>query len=185
MKKYISLLLLLFPLLVSASGSGGFPSRPKFQSVDTAGYSHSTKSCAAGFTRETPNYCRVNSRANETYTLAVACGTLSFGAVTLPADAVAVRLNILFTALANNAVGLRTNSLYFFGPGDPTCLTIITQSGHALYEFSAVAAGTAIGRINTQKTVPLAATNTIRLQAANTGGNGNMNAVISVEGYFD
>jgi len=146
----------------------------------------SSKSCATGFTREGPNFCRRNTLAINTQVDAVACTGRQFD-IALPTDAIQVKLAIRWTALSNDAVGTRTNVTNFWA--DAVCTSgAIANSFYATREYTAVTANTTIG-VDTDhlivKVVNSAGVMKVFTTQLNAGGNGNADMEFIVEGYWD
>jgi len=143
----------------------------------------STKACAAGYTRKTPNLCLKDVELTVTWTDAAGCTARTLGG-TLPADATAVLLNVRWRALSNNAVGIRQNDVFFWK--EAACTNPGSLSYFGLREQAATAAGTDLGGATLTHLVPLVATDTIRTTQTNAGGNGNAEVTVSaVIGYHD
>lgn len=152
-------------------------------SLTLSGKLSSTKSCAAGFTRTGPNFCRATNNTNDIWIDATACTERTF-TTALPADAVVASVLIRWRSRSNNAVGNRTNDVTFYS--DATCTAIASTVLYAVYEFVATAAGTVVGQADVEVLVPLVATGVFRTTQANAGGNGNAEVqTIQLLGYFD
>lgn len=147
----------------------------------------STKACAGGFVRKTPNYCASSSATVlVTWTNSAACTARTTGR-SLPADAKVILLRLYWRALAlNSANSQRFNNITF--SNSATCAAG-SEAAFALYngfEFVATVAGTVIGQGTSTLLVPLVSTDTFYFIQANAGGNGNADiANYSIDGYFD
>lgn len=145
----------------------------------------SNRACATGFTRKGPNYCRVTTFANDTWTNATTCTQQQFVTTPLPAGALAAVIGINWRALSNNATGLRFNQVFFWT--DTSCATNTpSTTEYSAFEFAATVAGTNIGETTDHIIVPTCATNRICSTQSNAGGNGNAKVqVVVLEGYID
>lgn len=172
--------------LAIARVAGGTVQFGASRPVTIGGTFSSSKACAAGFTRITPNYCAATpGNAVQTWTDATACTQRTF-LNTLPADAAQVYLKIQWQALSNNAVGSRTNGVLFFPSNACTGGTQIGATTFTVQEFVATVAGTNIGGFVDHFTIGLCGVNTICATQTNAGGNGNADIFsYGAEGYFD
>ena len=145
----------------------------------------STKACATNFVRVVPNYCKRlgGGFPGGSWADATACTARTLGGA-VPADAVAVSLQLEWEGLSNNAVGLRFNSVNFYS--ETACTNAAATSQYGIREQAAVVAGTLLGSILVTLKVPLTATDTVRTTQLNAGGNGNAAILQSfVSGYWD
>jgi hypothetical protein len=145
----------------------------------------SGKSCAANYTRITPNFCLGSPFATSVWTNAAACTARTFPNA-LPAEAKAVVLHTVWRALAGNAIGDRTQSINSFSTGACTGGTATANLVFRVREQVATAAGTDIGEVVQTMIIPLTATNTFASTQLNAGGNGNAEVTsYGAVGYFD
>lgn len=144
----------------------------------------SNKPCATGYTRITPNYCEVNAIGSAVITISgtsTAC-TLST-ALTGVSDAKAVLVNLEQQVHSGNAVALRAITTRTYASTDTTCATIIQAPDMHIREFSAVAAGTDIGKTTTTLVVRSNSNGQFRVNHVATQTSDS--TVIVAIGYFD
>jgi hypothetical protein len=183
MKNLLLVVALLFSLPACAQISG-FPQSPRFKDVSLTGSLTSTKACATGFVRIGPNFCLASSAAANTWTDAAACTARTF-TTALPAGAKAVYIQLLWRALAGNAIATRTNTATF-NDAAACAGNNVVASQFTVQEFNATVAGTILGEYTDHLIAPLTATNTFSATQVNNGGNGNADIVqYKSIGYFD
>lgn len=188
---FIGPLVLMFLLAILLSAATAFaglavsPGTPAHTHTDAntgggtlavSGTVSSTKACAAGYTRMTPNYCADTPPQPAT----VGQGRDTCTAVSMPAgDAKGVTFYFSVAAKSANAVALRDANLTFYS--DSGCTTVITATGISAREETAVVAGTTmaikVGRIDVPGTA-------IWSRFSDDAGNQGT-ADMSVVGYFD
>lgn len=161
----------------SASAGGG--------TLNLSGTLGSTKACASGYQRITPNYCWHKTggvlvfNSNGT----ASCSTTT--ALTGVTDAKGVQIRASHSIASLNAVGLRSQVFSYFDiNNDNTCTanggTGTTDSGIA-FEFNATAAGTTIGQVQTIAEVPSNTSGQIKFSETGNGLFQNL----QVLGYYD
>ncbi len=178
MKKLWGIILVLNLLLLGSVASG----------LELFPFGGKTDACVTGFTRTSPNFCRRNdlTAGTEIWTNATACTSHSPTVITLPATTTWALLLLNFRALSNNVAGqIRDNGVTFWGTS--TCVSpSFANARFSAFEFSAVVAGTEIGRGTFQVLIPVVVTNTFYTTQSTLGGNGNSEInTWGVLGYFD
>ena len=167
-----------------SSGVGGLPSSPTF-----SGSVKSSKPCAFGYHRLTPNYCAANNATAElSWTDVTACTARVFSSTNpLPSDAVAGMVKIQWQIRASSAVGGPRNNSVFFYPNNTCILSSWNATSRASsYEFVAASAGTDIGYMTETLIVEAVGVNTFYFTQTNAGGNGNADiTTYKTVGYFD
>lgn len=136
----------------------------------------STKACAAGYTRLTPNFCTRNARTISNTALTRDTCT----SVTVPAGATGILVRIHNWIGSNNAIAPR--NVYVRAYNEATCnvanqFDLVTFD---LREFAAVVAATVIGSTTTHIVVPAP----VWFQFADDAGNQGQ-AFFDIQGYFD
>jgi hypothetical protein len=186
--------------IVTVSGLNMFPAADgttnlgngalRWKDVFLSGTLSSTKACATGYVRTSPNYCRASNAQVGAFNFgwgdAVACTARTLPSSALPADAKMAYIAIEWLGLSNNAIGQRANSVVFYNDAACTAAQAAAGSTAAFREQVAVVAGTTLGFVTDHLMIPLVATNTFRTTQANAGGNGNATLFgWSIEGYSD
>lgn len=96
----------------------------------------STKACATGFTRVTPNFCQADAVGSASSVGACALNNAIAGA----SDVKAVLFRVESVLVTANSVALRTALLVTYAPTDTTCTTaLINQDWTAREEVAAAA----------------------------------------------
>lgn len=147
----------------------------------------STKSCASGYTRRTPNYCsRSSSETIVLWTESVACTARTTG-MSLPAGTQSVFIRLIWRFMSSGTAGTNlTNDAVFYNSTICSAALASASSLQTQYEWAAVTAGTIVGVVTDHLIVPLVATDTFYAKNTNAGGNGTAEiAYFIVEGYFD
>lgn len=148
----------------------------------------SLKTCASGYTRITPNFCRRSGfLSGDAFVDATACTSRTISsAAPVPAEATAVLLRINWQVRSNNAIGYRTNDVFLFPNAACTANTETDVSSFGAQEAAAIVAGTIFGTLKDRVIVVPSGTNTIHTTQTNAGGNGNADIVSWVSmGYYD
>lgn len=177
----ILLRVLLFSIVPFASQAGlsVSPGTPAHTHTDAntgggtlavSGTLSSTKACAGGYTRQSPNYCYVAAPANVAL-VRDACTAVAAAS----ADAKVTVLLATMVVNSANAIALRYSDVAVYS--DATCATLYTpgtaggQTTNAR-EFAAVAAGTLIATDVARYVIPLpSAGATIYLRFSDDAGN--------------
>lgn len=176
---------LIQPVLVgTVTGQYTLGGSATLTSATVTGSLTSTKPCLAGYSRLSPNYCAKTNVAATTWTDAATCTGRAIGTTGIPVGTKVV-VRIVWQALSNNAIAMRTNDVTFFS--DTFCTTPRSTSVYTLREFAAVVAGTVIGSAETMLTADVVnAVDTLYAIQTNAGGNGNADILhATIVGYFD
>jgi hypothetical protein len=145
--------------------------------ISSNGTLATTKSCAWGFARIGPNFCRANGFVATQATLATKCESL-----TVPSgDAKAVLYEVESTATAGNAVGERSVEVRLHAGS--SCDMLQKKINTAIREFVATTAGTPL-LTNSTSVAILTIGGAVSGFASIAGGTGSA-AKYRVEGYFD
>ena len=151
----------------------------------------STKACATGFARTSPNYCQANSMpesylVQNVWASAQVCTARSPTTVTLPADAKTVELSIDAASVANGIVSWKTNTVYFFTGATCAANTVAEKFFTKDKEIVAMTAGDLITYHNLRVRAPLVSANTFYTTANFLNTNGSVNYLgYDVLGYSD
>jgi len=153
--------------------------------VAMSGTSSSIKTCATGYTRVLPNYCRKNAATTESWTDATTCTSRTFSAAApAPADAKLLYLAVIGEGRTNNAVATLLNFVDFFA--ESACTNVSARAHFWVREWNATTAGTKVSEQMVSVIVPATGTNTFHTTQNNAGGNGNVDvAEHRAMGYFD
>lgn len=139
----------------------------------------STKTCAAGYTRQIPNYCTASPGAFNNVALTRDVCT----SIALPsADTKMIVFSVAATVRAANSIELRNINVLAFNDAactNPTGMLAVSSLG--VYEFAALAAGTIIG---SKQGVMIVPSPTIYLQFTDDVGNQG-GVTYNIRGYFD
>lgn len=158
--------------------SGGTLTGP----VTTNSLISSSKSCASGYTRVTPQFCRAIVPIVIAYTPNIACTGHVIDANLTTNNLVVFKIR--WRTKSNNGTGARTGSTAFYG-GSAVCAIPTANSNFSTYEQAAVAAGTVISE---GSDIILNGTlgGTLYSIDANAGGNGT-SEIVSIEslGYYN
>ena len=128
----------------SSAAQGGGALVPS--SVVVIGASSRTKACASGYTRITPNFCKLNSAYVQTLVLITSVNVCTQStALSGVTDAKGVLVSVNLTHVSGNAVSLRTASINLYRPGDSGCVTNVITSRIEFYEFTATSLNSTIG----------------------------------------
>lgn len=159
---------------------GGVPSR--LGATTFTGSVTSTKACASGFVRVSPNYCVAVPALVQSVPGGNGPACYS-DPPTFPSTAKVVRLLVALTVQSANAVGYRTAQVFF----NPNGASGSAASGDAVavttaYEEVAKAAGTEIGAQSTLVDVPLSSGGQICFLKSMSSGTWARTQVL---GYYD
>lgn len=142
----------------------------------------STKSCASGYTRIGPNYCKKDVPIGVVTISGTTCTQTT--ALSGVSDAKAIDLSFKIYVEAANAVSARTNAISAYLPTDTTCAASTTAARFAtVYEHVAVAAGTTIS-ISYQTATVMSDTSG-RTYVMSSSATASQPVYIYVEGYHD
>lgn len=140
------------------------------------GTAHSSKACAAGYTRVALNYCvrdEMDGLSNMTN------GTVY--QVAAPASAVFTVVRTAALVNAKNSVAQRTATFNFYKSS--AVVSVLANFKAEAYEFTALASGTELGRNDISMTLPV---NGGKIFMRATGGNtGETTGYYVIEGYYD
>ena len=167
------------------TASNGTGARPTSLSINldvgVTGTLSSTKACAAGFTRESPNFCRIINETAMTWTAGSTCTGQSTGSL-LPAAAQSVLLYVILDTYSINAIGgPRDFGVVFYN--ETACTNINGRARLATWEYVATAASSLIARTTVTLNVRLTASNTIRTADSGSAAGRVFQGVVL--GYFD
>lgn len=161
------------------SGLSGFPSAPTFAGTVTfKGSAVSTKACAAGYTRMTPNLCLRDNPSAGTSLVRDTCTTIA--APDSAAKVVVVGVNTI--AISNNAAPV-TRVAQAFIATSATCATAWIASSAQTTEQVALAAGNALGQDFSLGLAPVSAGNFFLVFTDDAGNQGA--ATYRIMGYID
>lgn len=145
--------------------------------IDIQSWLFSTKSCAAGYTRVTPNFCLLNDASGAGTAIVVADGCK---ATPSPhADATNVLLRVQTWGVSQNAVGNRALSLASYR--DIACAGVHDKLDRTVREWNATAGSIALDEAEFMVTARVVAGNFYlkRLDA------GQAAALVLIQGYYD
>lgn len=140
----------------------------------------STKACASGFIRISPNFCKATDFVANTSLTTTACTATA--AISGVSDANGVFLKIVSHVWTNNAVAQRDVNVGVFRPADTTCVTQVGRTSASVREFVATAAAVAL-RVSDSMIAESGTNGSLRVQAVTLCS--GCSADIYVMGYFD
>jgi len=160
-------------------GVHNLPQNLSVQTIAVSGAVTSTKTCATGYSRVSPNYCHKDSLSSTFFTRDV-CTDVSISGVT--PSYIDIQF-VMYAATGNVAATVRsTNVQDYTTSGCSVALTILAQA--AGYEFTATAAGTYVGSSVTNWSHAVTQSGHLYLKMADDAGNSGVGSYLLV-GYWD
>lgn len=165
------------------SGIYALSGTPTIGAVTFSSTVASSKSCAAGFTRVTPNFCKYNSQASSSgLTPDNTCHSIDFaGTWGVPSSVTVVESDFIINIVSNNAIAQRRLLVTLYA--DSGCATAKSTIDETAREQAAVAA-TALLTIYQRRTDFLAANAVLYYKAQTIDGSTHA-AYFAVAGYYD
>lgn len=155
----------------NASGGG---------TLNLSGTLASTKACASGFTRVSPNFCLRDNTGSVAVFSQSATGCVLSTALSA-SDVKAVLLRITQDVVSTNLVSLKVASVRIYAVGDTTCAGAnYVELDANIHEAVAVAAGTPLLRRESHHIVRTSSTGVFPVQWVSGG-----TVAGTVDGYFD
>ena len=168
----------------SSAAQGGSALVPS--SVAVTGASSSTKACASGYTRITPNYCKILATGIilQLATNSTACvQSTSLSGV---ANAKGIHVFVTIRHVAGNSIAQRYASVTFYRPTDTACTGTYTAYGQAgYYEYVAKAVDAILGDSLMPFVLESDTSGRFYAKTLDIVGAGANNHIVSVLGYFD
>ena len=146
--------------------------------ISIAGAFASTKACASGYTRVTPNLCFKNANTANIGTVLTAGTCTSIAAPDGAAKALLLRVNSLVNS--NNAIATRWSQIDSHSTSACNGTTGYFRFNNQVREFAAVAAGTTISDQAAQYVVPVPVWLILTRDTGNQG-----TGLYEVQGYYD
>jgi hypothetical protein len=129
----------------SGTISGGTYATPTLTGTTlTNGPITSTKACASGHTRVSPNFCHKDSANSLTFTQTANSTCAQATAISGVSDATAVMFRVEMAVVSLNSVGLRQAVQNVYGPTDSACTGAATSNFLTVHEAVAVGPATTL-----------------------------------------